>query len=95
LVAAPVELGRPVIGSLQELRLAEDAGELAIRHGLVRPSVYLLDLDRFTAEPQAFAADALAALADTFHQRIEDVFIWAMHPEYLAELENGGEASDA
>ena len=88
LIAAPVELGRPLIGSLQELRLGEDAGELVIRHGLAGPGVYLLDLDRFTTQAQPFAAHTLAALADTFHRRIEEILLWAVHPDYLAELQS-------
>ena len=93
LVAPITALDRRVIGSQQELRVAEDNGEFVLRHGLRRAGVYLLDLDHFTAEPQPFVPEALAALADGYHRRIENVFVWALHPDYLAELQ--GEVRDA
>jgi uncharacterized protein (TIGR04255 family) len=86
LIATPVALDRPVVRSVQELRVAEDGGEFVLRHGLIRPCTYLLDMDRFTAQSQPFDADALAEQADQFHRRIENVFAWALHDDYLAEL---------
>jgi uncharacterized protein (TIGR04255 family) len=90
LIATPFALDRPVLGSVQELRVAEDSGEFVLRHGLIRPGAYLLDMDRFTAQPQTFDPDALAEQADRFHRRIENVFAWALHADYLAELATPG-----
>jgi uncharacterized protein (TIGR04255 family) len=86
LIATPAALDRRVHGSLQELRVAEDPGELVLRHGLIRPDTYLLDLDRFSSAAQPFDAARLAALAEQFHRRIENVFAWALHEDYLTEL---------
>jgi uncharacterized protein (TIGR04255 family) len=93
LLGPAVALDRVVLGSMQELRVAEDDGELALRHGLVRPGAYLLDLDRYSQSARPFAAAELAGLADRFHERIESVFVWALHPDYLTELQQPEESN--
>jgi uncharacterized protein (TIGR04255 family) len=87
LIAPAVALSSLVLGSLSELRVAEGDGELVLRHGLVRPGAYLLDLDCFTVRPQPFATDTLVSQTDRFHGRIESVFAWSLHDSYLAELQ--------
>jgi uncharacterized protein (TIGR04255 family) len=93
LIATPSALDRRVLGSVQELRVAEDPGELVLRHGLIRTGTYLLDLDRFSTDAQSFDAATLAALAEQFHRRIENVFAWALHEDYLTELSQPQEGS--
>jgi hypothetical protein len=79
-----------VAGSLAELRVAEDeAAAFTLRHGLVSRGIYLLDLDAYREEPEAFDAHALLARAERFHARIESVFAWALTEAYLRELETG------
>jgi uncharacterized protein (TIGR04255 family) len=90
LIAPALALGRPVAGSLAELRVAEDEeAAFTLRHGLVSRGIYLLDLDAYREEPEAFDAHALLARAERFHARIESVFAWALTEAYLRELETG------
>jgi uncharacterized protein (TIGR04255 family) len=92
LIAPALALGRPLVGSLAELRVAEDDDEIfSLRHGLVAPGTYLLDLDAYREEADAFNAQALAERADRFHARIESVFAWALTEAYLGELRGGAE----
>jgi uncharacterized protein (TIGR04255 family) len=87
LIAPALALARPLVGSLAELRVAEDAGAvLGLRHGLTQPGVYLLDLDAYREQPEPFDAEALVARATAFHARIESVFAWALDERYLDEL---------
>lgn len=86
LVAVQLSLSRPVAGSLAEIRVREDFGVLAVRHGLVEPGRYLLDMDAYSEESSAFDVDTLMVLATRFHARIESFFGWALAPEYLAGL---------
>lgn len=95
LIAPALALARPVAGSLAELRVAEgDDSILGLRHGLVQPGVYLLDLDAYREQPEPFDTDALLARAERFHRRIESVFAWALTDDYLRELESGAEATE-
>lgn len=92
LTATAVALGSVVLGSQAETRVAHGDGEFVLRHGLQSPGAYLLDFDCFTVRPRPFEADALVALAESFHARIEAVFAWSLSDDYLAELVgNGGE----
>jgi uncharacterized protein (TIGR04255 family) len=88
LVAVALALGRPVISSLSELRVSEPVGQLTVRHGLMAPGRYLLDLDASeeASAPAPFEAKSLVQAADAFHDRIEAVFVWALQPGYLASL---------
>lgn len=87
-LAGPVggELGNQLIGSLAELRFREREGTLAIRHGLVEPTHYLLDFDRFVAEEREFAPDSVVERTRRFHGLIERLFVWSLSPRYLKEL---------
>jgi uncharacterized protein (TIGR04255 family) len=86
LITVPVSLGRPVLGSLSELRVREDFGVLAVRHGLVESGRYLLDMDAYNEEPRPFEVEGMMTLTDAFHRRIESFFAWALAPSYLASL---------
>jgi uncharacterized protein (TIGR04255 family) len=89
LIAPVMALGRPLLGSLAELRVAEDDGaEFVVRHGLTAGD-YLLDLDAYREQAEAFDAAALAERADRFHARIGAVFAWALTDRYLDELRSG------
>jgi len=87
LIAPALALARPVAGSLAELRVSEDdEAAFTLRHGLVKPGTYLLDLDAYHEQPEAFDAGALLERAERFHARIESVFAWALTEAYLHEL---------
>jgi uncharacterized protein (TIGR04255 family) len=86
LVAVAVAVDRPVLGSLSELRVREPFGMLAVRHGLIEPGRYLLDLDCYDEQPATFDVGALMSSAERFHARIESFFVWALARDYLAGL---------
>lgn len=90
-LASPVggELGSDLIGSLAELRFREQDGTLAIRHGLVEPTHYLLDFDRFGAGEREFAPASVVERTRSFHALIERLFAWSLSPRYLKELKQG------
>lgn len=87
-LAAPVggALGNELLGSLSELRFREREGTLAIRHGLVEPSGYLLDFDRFAAGERDFAPASIVKRVHRFHELIERLFVWSLSERYLKEL---------
>jgi uncharacterized protein (TIGR04255 family) len=87
-LAAPIgaDLGNDLIGSLAELRFRERGGTLAIRHGLIEPTRYLLDFDRFNAEERDFAPDSVVKRVKRFHDLIERLFVWSISERYLKEL---------
>lgn len=90
LIAPALALDRPLLGSLAELRVAEDDDAVfGLRHGLLAAGTYLLDLDAYREHTEAFDAAALAERADRFHARIEAVFAWALTEGYLDELRAG------
>ena len=90
LVAPVLALGRPLMGSMAELRVSEDDDAVfALRHGLAAPGVYLLDLDAYREQTEPFDAQALTERAAGFHARIESVFAWALTDRYLEELRAG------
>ena len=66
--------------------ITEDAGP---NKGVPNRGIYLLDLDAYREEPEAFDAHALLERAERFHARIESVFAWALTEAYLRELETG------
>jgi uncharacterized protein (TIGR04255 family) len=90
LLAVAVALGRPVAGSSAELRVEEEWGTLALRHGLIEPGRFLLDLDAYNEQAQPFDAARMLGQAGLFHARIESVFAWAITPTYLEELKGAG-----
>jgi uncharacterized protein (TIGR04255 family) len=95
LIAPALALARPLAGSQAELRVTEDDdGVFGLRHGLVQPGVYLLDLDAYREQPEPFDASALLARAERFHARIESVFAWALTDGYLRELESDAGAAE-
>lgn len=87
-LASPVggELGKDLLGSLAELRFRERGGTLAIRHGLIEPTQYLLDFDRFSGEEQDFAPASIVTRVKRFHSLIERLFVWSVSERYLNEL---------
>lgn len=91
LIAPALALGRPLEGSMAELRVreTEDGDTFALRHGLTGDGTYLLDLDAYREQPGSFDGDALARRAEAFHARIESVFAWALTDNYLEQLRGG------
>lgn len=90
-LAAPVggDLGSDLQGSLSELRFRERGGTLTIRHGLIEPTHYLLDFDRFSAEKRPFASKSIVERIKRFHGLIERLFVWSLSDSYLDELRGG------
>ena len=92
LVATVMAIDRPLLMSLQELRFADEQGQLVLRHGLREPGVYTLDLDYFTERSSPFDPEALVGLAEEYHRRIENVFAWSLQDRFLEQLRDGEEA---
>jgi uncharacterized protein (TIGR04255 family) len=80
------DLGSDLMSSLSEFRFREQDGVFVLRHGLVEPTKYLLDLDRFSEEPRQFDLDPIVATTSTFHDLIENVFVWSLAEGYLRQL---------
>ncbi len=87
-LATPVggDLGSDLLGSLAELRFRERGGTLAIRHGLIEPTRYLLDFDRFSAEEREFVPSSVVRRVKRFHGLIERLFVWSITDRYMKEL---------
>jgi uncharacterized protein (TIGR04255 family) len=74
------ELGDDVIQALQDIRLREDDGTLAIRHGYLGADVaagepfYLLDLDYYDDRPRPLDADQLLSQLDDYHHAMHNVW---------------------
>jgi uncharacterized protein (TIGR04255 family) len=74
------ELGDDVVQALQDIRLREDNGTLAIRHGYLGAEVaggdafYLLDLDYYEDRPVPLDAGQLLAQLDDYHHVMHNVF---------------------
>jgi uncharacterized protein (TIGR04255 family) len=74
------ELGDDVIQALQEIRLREDDGILAIRHGYLGAEVaggepfYLLDLDYYDERPLPLEAGQLLPQLDAYHHAMHNVW---------------------
>lgn len=87
-LAGPVggDLGGDLIASLAELRFQERGSTLAIRHGLVEPTQYLLDFDHFSTEERDFSPPSIVRRIKRFHGLIERLFVWSISERYLNEL---------
>jgi uncharacterized protein (TIGR04255 family) len=92
LLGAALAVGRPLLMSLQELRFADEHGQLVLRHGLRQPGIYMVDVDYFTDQPGPLDPDALTTLAEEYHRRIENVFAWSLQDTFLEELRGAKEA---
>ena len=74
------ELGDDVIQALQDIRLREDDGTLAIRHGYLGVEVaagepfYLLDLDYYDGRPRPLQAEQLLSQLDDYHHAMHNVW---------------------
>jgi uncharacterized protein (TIGR04255 family) len=74
------ELGEDVIQSLQEIRLRQEDGTLAIRHGYLGPEAtgndpfYLLDLDYFDERALPLQPDVVLAQLDDYHRATHNVW---------------------
>jgi uncharacterized protein (TIGR04255 family) len=78
-----------LLGSFAELRVRENLGTFAVRHGLVEDaSTYLLDFDYFSEKERDFNGDRVIKSVEGFHELIERVFVWSLNPDYLAELKS-------
>jgi len=87
-LVAPVgsALGADLISSLAELRFREGDGVMAIRHGLVGPTAYLLDLDRYCEESREFVPETIVERVIAYHALIKRLFVWSLSQRYLTEL---------
>lgn len=90
-LAGPVggELGGDLTNSLCELRFRERNSLVAIRHGLVEPTTYLLDFDHYSEGDREFSAASIVKRVKRFHSLIERLFVWSLSERYLGELEKG------
>ena len=90
-LASPVgaDLGTDLQHSLCELRFRERGGWMAIRHGLVESSTYLLDFDHFTEGERDFVPKTIVTRVKRFHSLIERLFVWSLSERYLKELKGG------
>jgi uncharacterized protein (TIGR04255 family) len=80
------DLGDDLLSSLCEMRFSEKEGQMAIRHGLVEPTTYLLDFDHFSEGDRDFAPKSIVTRVNRFHALIERLFVWSISDRYLAEL---------
>lgn len=83
------ELGSDLRYSLCELRFRESDTWLALRHGLVKPNVYLLDFDNFMEGERDFVPSDVVQRVNRFHGLIERLFVWSLSERYRKELEGG------
>ena len=86
------ELGDDVIQALQEIRLREEDGTLAIRHGYLGAEVaggdpfYLLDLDYYDERPASLEASSVLAQLDAYHRVMHNVWETAITDDLRAHL---------
>jgi uncharacterized protein (TIGR04255 family) len=85
------ELGSDLQYSLCELRFRESDTWLALRHGLVKPDVYLLDFDNFMEGERDFLPTDIVQRVNRSHGLIERLFVWSLSERYLKELEGAAE----
>lgn len=87
-LAGPVgeELGNELQHSLCELRFRERETWVALRHGLIEPTTYLLDFDQFVEGERDFSPNDIVPRVKRFHGLIERLFVWALSERYLKEL---------
>jgi uncharacterized protein (TIGR04255 family) len=87
-LAGPVGkgLGNELHHSLCELRFRERETWVALRHGLIEPTTYLLDFDHFAEGERDFSPNDIVHRVNRFHGLIERLFVWALSERYLKEL---------
>lgn len=75
------ELGHDVVQALQEIRLREEDGTLAIRHGYIGPDAmdngepfYLLDLDYYDDRPLPMEVSQVLTQLESYHRAMHNVF---------------------
>jgi uncharacterized protein (TIGR04255 family) len=87
-LAGPVgrDLGNELQHSLCELRFRERETWVALRHGLVDPTTYLLDFDHFVEGERDFSPPDIVKRVNRFHGLIERLFVWSLSDRYLKEL---------
>jgi uncharacterized protein (TIGR04255 family) len=87
-LATPVggTLGQALLRSYCELRFRERASIIVLRHGLIEPSHYLLDLDHFCDEVRKFEPKSIVKRVRKYHELIERLFVWSLSDRYLKEL---------
>jgi uncharacterized protein (TIGR04255 family) len=90
-LAGPVggDLGDDLLSSRCELRFRERGGHVAIRHGLIEPTTYLLDFDHFAEGERDFVPKTIVERVKRFHSLIERLFVWSVSERYLKELQGG------
>lgn len=88
-LAGPVggDLGNELQHSLCELRFRERETWVAIRHGLIDQTTYLLDFDQFMEGERDFSPPDIVKRVNRFHDLIERLFVWSLSERYLKELE--------
>jgi uncharacterized protein (TIGR04255 family) len=88
-LAGPVggDLGNELQHSLCELRFRERETWVAIRHGLIDHSTYLLDFDQFMEGERDFSPPDIVKRVNRFHALIERLFVWSLSKRFLKELE--------
>jgi uncharacterized protein (TIGR04255 family) len=70
--------------SYQEWVLALDKGLCTVRHGFLPPlfqnrsPYYMLDIDCYVEEPQAFEPATQESLLDAFNDAAHDLFVWSI-----------------
>jgi uncharacterized protein (TIGR04255 family) len=93
-------LGEDVIHAVEDIRVRQEDGVLALRHGYVGPEPtgddphYLLDLDYFDETGRPFDRQQTLDQVDAFHRRIHDVFELSI-TDSMRELLGVEEQSDA
>jgi uncharacterized protein (TIGR04255 family) len=80
------DLGHDVARSLSEWRFQQSDGLLVVRNGLVDSDTYLLDFDYYSEETLDFDPTDIRARVTSYHEMIEAIFVWSLHPDFLAEL---------
>ncbi|MGA2321548.1 MAG: TIGR04255 family protein [Solirubrobacteraceae bacterium] len=86
------ELGDDVVQALQEIRLREQDGTVAIRHGYLgreatgQDPFYLLDVDYFDERSVPLLADQVLGQIDSYHRTIHNLFETAITEELRGHL---------
>jgi uncharacterized protein (TIGR04255 family) len=94
-LAAPVgsALGKDLVQSQCELLFRQGEAFVAIRHGLVAATTYVLDFDHYTEGERDFSSKTIVSRVKRFHSLIENLFVWSISGRYLKELKGGRRAS--
>jgi len=88
-LASPVGsggLGQSLLSSFCELRFRERESVVVLRHGLIEPNRYLLDLDHFSDEVREFEPKTITTRVKKYHDLIERLFVWSLSERYLKDL---------